>query len=302
MLRSCIIICTLIALWWPTILAAASPWVVFSVDSRPYREALEGFQDGFPGSTQSFVLASTPNQDHDLFERLARPECGVIVAMGSRALTTLRERLPQKPVVSVMTLAPSAEILSTPSITGVRLEASPEKTLTLLKQALPDARRIGIMTSQPTSNGFLTQARKAAAALNINLEVIAAPTIAAAIQHVTSLAASSDTLLVIPDHITAAPAVFETLLTISLQKRIPLFGLSALHARDGAIAAPIPDYHEIGLQAAGLAKRILAGTPPASIPWEYARGTGIAINLKSAKHLDLVIPVQTINNAVQVFR
>ncbi len=67
-----------------------------------------------------------------------------------------------------------------------------------------------------------------------------------------------------------------------------------------ALASYAADYSDLGSQGAVLADKILRGAPPASIPIEGPRKFKLAINLKTAKSIDLRIAKELLLRADDV--
>jgi putative tryptophan/tyrosine transport system substrate-binding protein len=70
--------------------------------------------------------------------------------------------------------------------------------------------------------------------------------------------------------------------------------------RAGALAGYGPEYREYGRRAASYVARILAGTLPRDLPVETVHQQALAINLNTAKALNLTIPPTLLARADEV--
>ena len=98
-------------------------------------------------------------------------------------------------------------------------------------------------------------------------------------------------------------------LTVLNRKRV--FEFAAVHripamyehptlVRDGGLMAYGPDAAETATLVAGLIDRILSGSKPADLPFEQPAHFTFAINLKTAKALELAIPHDMLLRADEV--
>ena len=85
------------------------------------------------------------------------------------------------------------------------------------------------------------------------------------------------------------PKTTSALILASLRRGIPLFGLSTAHVRAGAVAALYCDYADVGRQTGQTALHILRGEQARTIPVAVPRTVTLALNLRSAQHVNLPI-------------
>jgi putative tryptophan/tyrosine transport system substrate-binding protein len=68
----------------------------------------------------------------------------------------------------------------------------------------------------------------------------------------------------------------------------------------GGLMSYGPNYADLHRRAAAYVDRILKGEPPANLPVEQASSYQLAINLKTAKTLNLTIPAMLLARADEV--
>jgi putative ABC transport system substrate-binding protein len=76
---------------------------------------------------------------------------------------------------------------------------------------------------------------------------------------------------------------------VAVTERLPLISSLLVLVKRGALASYAADYSDLGSQGAVLADKILRGARPASLPIELPRKYKLAINLKTARTIDLRI-------------
>ena len=76
---------------------------------------------------------------------------------------------------------------------------------------------------------------------------------------------------------------------VAMAERLPLISSLLVLVKRGALASYAADYSALGRQGAVLADKILRGAQPTSLPIELPRKYNLAINLKTAKAIDLSI-------------
>ena len=174
------------------------------------------------------------------------------------------------------------------------------KRVELIREAIPTLIRAAIIVNpaNPSHLMALTAAQRAASALGLELvpiEVKARDDIAAAI---TSLAARPASALVAIDD----PLIISNVKQIAgfaLQNRLPLIGFKPF-AKAGALMEYGPDVRDLFYRSAAFVDKILKGTPPGNLPIERAVKFELIVNLKTAKTLDVTVPLTLIARADQV--
>jgi len=87
---------------------------------------------------------------------------------------------------------------------------------------------------------------------------------------------------------------------VAVAERLPLISSLLVLVKRGALASYAADYSDLGSQGAALADKILRGARPASLPIERPRKFKLAINLKTAKSIDLRIAKELLLRADDV--
>ena len=189
------------------------------------------------------------------------------------------------------------ESLSRPggNVTGMTNTSSEltAKKLQTLHEAVPQARRIGMMVSGPsrTRETTIASARAAAAVLGVALDVVDADSIDAIAPAVKTLKGRGAEALFIAD--TGGGLFFTSrihLAEAAIASRLPLMAGNAENAEAGALLALAPDSVENYKRAAVFIDKIRKGAKPADIPVEQPTTYQLTINKKTARLLGVEIP------------
>ena len=81
-----------------------------------------------------------------------------------------------------------------------------------------------------------------------------------------------------------------TLLEASLKSGIPAVFPAALWVGHGGLVSYGPDFHAQGVQAGRLVAKILGGARPRDLPIEGTDKIDLAVNLKTASQIGVVVP------------
>jgi putative tryptophan/tyrosine transport system substrate-binding protein len=180
------------------------------------------------------------------------------------------------------------------NLTGLSLFLSAEfssKWLELLKEAVPNAMRVGVLWNpvNPASSHYLSVLRAAAQKLGVMLEPIAVtdPT-----QFDSAFATlgtgSADALVVVVDPLTFRYR--ERVIELALNARLPaIYGFREF-AQAGGLMAYGASVADLCRRAAVYVNKILKGAKPGDLPVEQPTKFELVINTKTAKVLGLTIP------------
>lgn len=269
--------------------------VVQSLRVKPYNDALAGFRSACGAEARTFVLTDASPDELERKIRDKKPK--LLLVIGAGALNAVR-KITDVPIIYVMVPAqqlPAAD--DGRNISGVSITIPPEKQLALLKQALPWAKRIGVIYDPGKSGGFLKRARTYARGDGIDLiarEVDNPKDVAARLQ---SLKGSIDLFWMLPDTTVMTPVTIEYLLLFSLENRMPILGFSEKYVEQGALLSFDIDPVDLGKQAGEMARRVLSGIPAAGIAPAYPRSIIVTVNGKVATKLGKTISRDIIDRA-----
>ncbi|MFA5520355.1 MAG: ABC transporter substrate-binding protein [Castellaniella sp.] len=233
-------------------------------------------------------------------------EPDVIVAIATPSAQAVVAATKEIPVVySAVTdpvaaqLVPSMEPSGT-NVTGLSDALLLERQLDLIRQVVPDARRVGMVYNPGEANSVVVveRMRELLAAADMTLvEATAARTVdvgAAA----RSLVGKVDVIYTNTDN--NVVSAFESLVKVGIDARIPLIASDTDSVVRGAIAALGVNYHDLGLQTGRTVVRILKGERPGDIASATSDKLELFVNTTAAKRQGVTLSEEFIKSATKV--
>jgi len=172
---------------------------------------------------------------------------------------------------------------------GVLLrEVSMREQLALIDAALPEKRRLGVV-STPAGEAVLRELREAADGWDLQVEI--APDANSIGQALRALLPRSDALIVLPDLIGDDPAATQALLHSAAGAGVPVFGSSEALVRSGGLAAVVATAEQQALQARALGRKLAAARPGVQV--ETPAPVTVRVNATVAQGLGLRLPSES---------
>jgi putative ABC transport system substrate-binding protein len=221
----------------------------------------------------------------------------VIVTVGS-AVPTVRQATASIPIVFAVAIDPVGSglvaNLARPggNITGLSLQATnlTGKRLELLRELLPQLRRLAIIYNSGNDQTVLEMNETQAAARTLQLDV--APLEIRKMQDIAPafemLKPQADALYVVVDQLVVANLM--RILTFALSTRLPMIFSTRDFVRSGGLMSYGPNYVDLFRRAADYVNRILQGSNPSDMPVEQPTRFELVLNLTTAKALGLTVP------------
>jgi putative ABC transport system substrate-binding protein len=174
------------------------------------------------------------------------------------------------------------------------------KRLELLREVVPDLRRLAIMANfrNPASVSETRDVQAVAAALLLQVttvEISSSEEIASAFE---AFKGKVDALYVVIDPFVSANRV--PINTLALAARLPTMHGFREFAHAGGLMSYGPDFQHLYRRTAELVDKILRGAKPADIPVEQPTKFDLAINLTTARALGLTVPPTLLARADEV--
>lgn len=175
------------------------------------------------------------------------------------------------------------------------------KRLELLKEVLPDARRIGVLSS-PMHPGDRTERQASETAgrlLGLDLEFHEQRNRAELTAALAAMAAARvDAVMMFP--VQSIIIARQMIADWSVAHRIPAISGWAQFAQGGNFMSYGPNLRDASRRLAAFVDRILKGAKPAELPVELPARVELVINLQAAKALGITVPAALISRADEV--
>jgi hypothetical protein len=271
--------------------SAARVAVVLSDDSEPYREVYHAVRTHLGDATHSVEPAYAATLPPS-----AVRDAGLVVAVGVRAAEAIAGVSGRPPVLAV--LVPRTWYLQTGRqrlgadqhvVSAIYLDQPFDRQAKLIREALPEARRVGVVIS--AEQAWL--AAELGSALRAQQLALVEQTIAADTRLIRPLEAvlgDADVLLAVPDAQVFNRNTAQSLFLTSYRYRVPVVGYSASLTRAGALVSLHSSPAQIGRHAAEWVRQALrSGTrrvPGPAYPAYYS----VSVNAQVARSLGIVLP------------
>jgi putative tryptophan/tyrosine transport system substrate-binding protein len=239
---------------------------------------------------------------------LARRDLDVILTAGAQAVGALMDAHIRTPIVFAIygnpTGNPAIQSLAHPggNLTGLSMANAhlESKRLEILKEGFPGLKRVAILYDATSSSSYeLDDAKAGARMLGVEplfLEALDPSRFEAIFAEAVSRGADGLAGM--------ASAILNfhhpRLIALAAQRRLPSIWESSGYVRDGGLLSYGPNFPDMYRRAAGYIARILKGEKASDLPIEQPVKFELAVNLKTAKALDLTIPATLLTRADEV--
>jgi putative ABC transport system substrate-binding protein len=297
----------LIALLLPATAGAGEIVIVSSGDAAPYNQAETSFKTALDGKHHDIRQVALKDVTEKGIDATIGKDADAVVAVGTPAAAFLHAKLPatQKLIFCMVTDPQGAGLNDGNAIAGVTLDVPLPDQFTLISQAIPKARAVGMLYRSNTPEGQrLLKSVQASLPKDWHLEAVAVDkfgSISDAIDELTnrhidviwaSLAAG----------VYDAPTL-RTLLLAALRDNIPVYGFSPAFVRAGALVGVGVEPATQGEQAAAITLKWIDLPPNAASPRvESPKSFQIAVNQIVADKIGLQIPPELLQRATFVFK
>ncbi len=175
------------------------------------------------------------------------------------------------------------------------------KNFEILRELLPQARRVAVFTNPANASSRVTLSREApmASQLGFQLEVIevhAPEQIPAAVAKAKLLAV--DAMVIFGDSMLNTPP--NRIPDLAAQAALPAIYQNRKTVRAGGLMSYSPEFLGVARRHAHYVDRILRGASPSDLPVEQPTKHDLIINLKIAEALGLTVPPSLVNRADEV--
>jgi putative tryptophan/tyrosine transport system substrate-binding protein len=255
------------------------------------------------------MWAKTVDELPALAAELVRRNVNVIFAPSSTEVEPARQATHTIPIVFSYHADPVGigHVASLPrpggNITGLTMLLTDlsAKELEILKDAVPQAERIGVLwnPTTPSHAPALKAIEAGAERLRVKLRIVPArtrddfPTAFA-----TMVDERVDALLVVSSPLARVESSF--LAELELKHRLPAMFGTRWNVEAGGLMSYAADLDDLTRRAAVYIDKILKGTKPADLPVEQASKYQLVINLKTAKALGIDLPPVLLARADEV--
>ncbi len=241
--------------------------------------------------TYDFVII-----DSDQASTRSFADVQLVIGVGGKSMEVLAAKDFKAPLL--LTLIPRSSYEKLPATrrddhktTGLFIDQPPTRYIDLVRVALPDADRIGLLAGRDSRDNVARLAQVARdRKLHPAVELINSEgEIYPAIQR---LFPDGGVLLATPDTTVFNTQTIPNIILSAYRFRVPVVGFSQGSVKSGALIALFSTPTQLGIQSAEIASKVLAGSPlPAP---QYPRIFSVGINTVVARSLSIEMESETI--------
>jgi putative ABC transport system substrate-binding protein len=241
-----------------------------------------------------------------LAAELARLKLDALVAIGDLAIHAAGQEAPGISIIAAsddLVGEGHVQSLAHPggNVTGISILASElnAKRLELLKEAVPSASRVMVLWDPATGNFHLSALREVAERLHIELQILPVKRredLALAFNDAEVWGADAVNVLASP----LLHALRQPIIESVAERRLPAIYQWEESARAGGLMSYGPYRSDVYQGIARQLAEVLNGIHPAKLPVQQPTKFELAINLKTAKTLNLAIPPAMLARADEV--
>jgi putative ABC transport system substrate-binding protein len=175
------------------------------------------------------------------------------------------------------------------------------KRIDLLRQLLPDMRRVGFLFDSTSSADLRSAGRFESDSAKLGLKAVRAPV--HGIEEIEAVFAALKRNQVQGLIVSTASASIlwrERIIEIAAKNRIPAIYARSTFSEAGGLISFGVNYHDLWRRAAAYADKIFKGAKPGELPIEQPTKFEMVVNMKTAKALGLKVPNSILVQATRV--
>ena len=293
----------LVAAVWAGPAPASEVVILKSADLTAYNRAVAGFKSAMPPSMTftEYDMQGDMARGRKLARKIRASDAALLLVVGVQAALVAKLEIVDIPVIFCMVLNPAKHDLNASNMTGIRLDVPIDRQFKAMRSVLPPVKRIGVLYDPEKTGDLVQEARLTAKAAGFELIEREVRTEKEMPSTLRALIPKIQALWLVPDSTVLNEDSLKFVMDTTLDANVPVVGFSSELVRSGALVGLSVHYEDVGRQAGSLARKILNEQvrPFANtFPPERLR---LALNLKTARFLGIVIPPEVVNNADELY-
>lgn len=266
--------------------------IILGEDYQAYSDTFNSFKKSGHVAISDYYMHSSAEFNDQIIYRLKKQNPKIIVALGVRALSLVKDNFPGVPLVYSLVLN-SKDYASGDNACGVKIIPPAVKQLEFLYKIAPSAKKIGVIYSPDNSQDFINEAYEAARNYGsefVTVKVRDRAETAKALVNFENYYSNIDAFWFIADPVMLDNLIFERLLLFTLNNKIALMAPSANFIERGGLFCMSVDYNALGRQLNGIVAELLSGNTPNQIGLQQANKFSVTFNRKIADKIGIKIP------------
>lgn len=266
-----------------------------------FSQIIDGIDLETRGAAISFALGSDDDLA-DLESWVASERPAAVIALGQRATSAVRDLGLEVPTVIGAVL--SAPEDAPPHASVISLTPEPATMFAYLKALAPDVQRILVVFNAQNDAPYIEHARGAAGRMGLRLEAQPADSLGDALQAYSRFVREArpgiDAIWLLQDKtVVDDGTTLPRLVKESWTRELIVFSNNPNHVRRGVLFSALPDNVALGRILASAALAAASSGSPEGEALQYLSETLWAVNLRTARHLELT-PSEAVRREIDV--
>ncbi len=280
-------------------LPAAEIAIIKSSNIAPYNQAVTGFMQEIKATAKVYDLGGRSDIVSEIMGKITKEQPKLIFALGALAAVRTKENITHIPIIYTQVLHPEDKSLTGENVTGVGIEVAPKKQFSALISILPEVKSIGVLYSR-LSNRTIASARESCRNMGLKFLAVKLEHPGQLPDELNKLSKDADVLWLVPDSLVINKNSLRYMLLFTLENRISFMVYNKGFVKAGALFSFSANNINLGRQAGRIAQKVMQGEAitPGVVP---PLNTELAINLNTARRLEIQIPQRIIEKAVHIY-
>jgi putative ABC transport system substrate-binding protein len=245
------------------------------------------FKSAQGDSAMNTQIAQSFSNGKDLVCGIATPSAQALYASCAEKNIPVIFNAVSDPVAAKLAVS---ETEAMKGVSGISDRLPVDAQLKLIRDMLPEAKKIGILYTTSEANSISTLETYKSLASQYGFEIVEKGITKQAEmpQAVDSLLNGVDCVSNMTDN--TVVAALSVLLEKADAKKIPVFGSEEEQVKNGCVASAGLDYIALGKQAGIMAAKVLKGQDVSTLPYETIKESKITLNTAKAAALGITVP------------
>lgn len=262
--------------------------IVGDTHLRPVNNIISGIKENLNSTLKIYSPSDVKGRLKGI---AAKDEARVVIALGREALEEALKLPTSIAVIYDLVITPPK--IDRPNTTGVYMATPVKEYVELIKNYLPQIRRIAVVGSHDLIrilDGTVSPQVSTYSVRN-SFEFVSA------VKQVESTGA----ILLLPDVGLLTDTTIEEVFITSFRKNIPILGISEKHVKHGALLALTFNSVSVGKQLGEKASKALKGVDIGTIPPSPSSEFDLYININTARKMGIHVPFELLRKAKRIY-
>jgi ABC-type uncharacterized transport system substrate-binding protein len=281
-----------LSLLWTAFAHAALVTLVLSEAGKPYQETADALRQELEQGPGDWQVKVQP-----LAERQGPGREDLVIPLGLKALQGVLAESATTPVWTLLVPRQTFEQMAAQPagkrrpLSALYLDQPLSRHFQMLKAALPNARRVGVLLG-PSSAGLSDALSSAASTARLEVASEGIGKVEEVIPALNKFRGQADVLLLLPDPLVLSRGSLQTLLLHTYQLRLPVAAYSIQLIEAGAMLALYASPEQIGSEAASRLRKVQTGGGIRLPAPDFSEGYDVAVNRSVAVSLGVQVPLK----------